>query len=41
MDKDELGRQGEALAAAFLTERGYRVLARNFRVQGAEIDIVA
>ena len=41
MDKDELGRQGEALAAAFLTERGYRVMARNFRVQGAEIDIVA
>lgn len=41
MDKDELGRQGEALAASYLETRGYRILARNFRVRGAELDIVA
>jgi putative endonuclease len=34
------GRRGEDLAAAFLTERGYKVIARNVRVPGGEIDLV-
>jgi len=32
------GRTGEDLAVAFLTETGYRVLARNLRAPGGEID---
>jgi len=36
----ELGRQGEALAEAFLRARGYRTLARNFRCRAGEIDLV-
>jgi putative endonuclease len=34
------GRKGEELAAAFLTSRGYHVVARNVRVPGGEIDLV-
>lgn len=34
------GRAGEDRAAGFLTECGYRVLARNVRVPGGEIDAV-
>lgn len=36
----DLGRQGEALAAALLQERGWVVLARNFRLGHKEIDLV-
>ena len=36
-----LGVAGEALAARFLEERGYRVLDRNVRAGGVEIDLVA
>lgn len=32
------GRTGEDLAAAFLTAAGYRVLQRNVRLPGGEID---
>ncbi|HTX60360.1 MAG TPA: YraN family protein [Verrucomicrobiae bacterium] len=35
------GRAGEDRAAAFLAENGYRVLARNVRLPGAEIDAIA
>lgn len=38
---NELGQQGEALAVAYLEEQGYTVLARNFRFDRAEIDIIA
>ena len=34
------GDAAEALAARFLESRGLRVLARNFRVRGGEIDLV-
>jgi len=34
------GRDGEDRAAAFLSSQGYRVLARNVRVPGGEIDAV-
>ncbi len=34
------GRQGETRAAAFLAERGYRILVRNLRLPGGEIDLL-
>jgi putative endonuclease len=34
------GRAGEDRAAAFLAEHGYRVLARNVRLPGGEIDAI-
>ncbi len=35
------GLRGEEAAAAWLAERGYSILARNFRCRSGEIDIVA
>ena len=35
------GRRAEWVAAALLTLKGYRILARGFAVAGGEIDIVA
>lgn len=35
------GQAGEARAATFLEGKGYRILARNYRVRGGEIDLVA
>lgn len=34
------GDRGEAIAAAYLEERGYRVLDRNYRYERAELDLV-
>ena len=39
--KDELGRRGEDIAAAWLTDHGLTVLARNWRCAEGELDIVA
>jgi putative endonuclease len=36
-----LGRRGERAAEKHLRRSGYRIVARNFRAAGAEIDIVA
>jgi putative endonuclease len=36
-----LGAEGEARAADLLVRRGYRILARNVRAGGVEIDLVA
>ena len=35
------GRQGEDAAAAFLVRSGYRIVGRNVRLPGGEIDIIA
>jgi putative endonuclease len=35
------GNQGEEIASAFLIARGYRILERNFRCRGGEVDIIA
>ena len=40
-DRKEVGRIGEALAAKFLENKGFTVLARNYREKWGEIDIVA
>ena len=37
----DIGRRGEAAAAAYLEERGYRIQARRYRAVGGEIDLVA
>lgn len=39
--KDELGRRGEDLAAAWLQDNGLPVLVRNWRCPEGELDIVA
>ncbi len=36
-----IGREGEALAVAYLKKKGYRVIEQNYRCQLGEIDIVA
>src|SRR5260370_28838432 len=36
-----LGRRGERAAEKYLKRKGYRIVARNFRASGAEIDLVA
>jgi putative endonuclease len=38
---NERGRQAETFAAAFLAERGLRVIERNWRCRFGEIDLVA
>ncbi|MEO0895617.1 MAG: YraN family protein [Bacteroidota bacterium] len=40
-DHNELGKQGEELATAFLAAKGYHVLDKNYRYERAEIDLVA
>ncbi|MFD1094347.1 YraN family protein [Salegentibacter chungangensis] len=36
-----LGKNGEELAADYLMQQGYEIVARNFRFQKAEVDIIA
>ena len=40
-ERGELGRRGEALACARLTAAGLRIVARNWRCQTGEIDVIA
>ena len=40
-DNGGIGSLGEEIAANFLTTRGYRILERNFRCKGGEVDIIA
>ena len=37
---NETGKQGELEAARYLREKGYEVVAQNYRYQHAEIDII-
>ena len=39
--KKEIGAWGETIAADWLTERGYQVIARNIRTPYGEVDIIA
>ncbi|PFG16454.1 putative endonuclease [Propionicimonas paludicola] len=41
MDKDEVGRRGEQLAAEYLLAKGWTILERNWRCTAGELDIVA
>jgi putative endonuclease len=38
---DALGQRGENVAARFLRDQGYKIIARNFRCDLGEIDIIA
>lgn len=37
----DTGNYGEDLACKYLQDQGYKILERNFRIRGGEIDIVA
>lgn len=41
MDRVSLGIYGERLAERHLAERGWRILDRNWRIKGGELDLVA
>lgn len=38
---NDFGKQGEELAVSYLTEKGYKILERNWRNRHNEIDIIA
>jgi putative endonuclease len=40
-DRKQLGKLGEELAEAFLSERDYRIIERNWRCRTGELDIIA
>jgi putative endonuclease len=40
-DNKGIGNLGEKMATAFLQKKNYRILERNFRCKGGEVDIVA
>lgn len=39
--RQQLGRRGESIASAFLENKGYTILERNWRTPYGEIDIIA
>lgn len=40
-EHNTLGKEGEKAATAFLMQKGYKILAKNWRYKKAEIDIIA
>jgi putative endonuclease len=40
-ENHDLGRYGEELTCRYLTYYGFVILARNYRIRGGEIDIIA
>lgn len=41
LDKKELAKRGEDLAAKTMLEEGYKIIERNYRIGHGEIDIIA
>ncbi|MFO8065741.1 MAG: YraN family protein [Spirochaetota bacterium] len=41
MNSTEKGRRGENTAAGYLEAHGYRIIQKNFKCRGGEVDIVA
>lgn len=41
MTKKEIGDFGERAVAYYMEKKGYKILSRNFRIKGGEIDIIA
>lgn len=39
--KTELGAKGEEIACKYLTDKGYKILSRNWRFRHLEVDIIA
>ena len=40
-EHNELGKQGEQVASDYLREKGYKIIARNWRFKHKEVDIIA
>ncbi len=40
LNQDE-GKRGEEIAAEYLKKQGFKIIDRNFRIRGGEIDIIA
>lgn len=40
-NRQEVGKMGELLACRYLVGRGYKIIDKNFRTRGGEIDIIA
>jgi putative endonuclease len=38
--RKQIGRQGEEIAASYFAKRGYKILQRNWRCPGGELDLV-
>ena len=38
---NELGKRGEEIAADYLTSKGHTILARNYRYEKSEVDIIS
>ncbi len=38
---NELGKEGEEMAVAYLEKKGYLIIERNYRFQKSEVDIIA
>ena len=41
MTKHEIGRLGEESVCTYLENLGYKIIVRNYRIKGGEIDIIA
>ena len=41
MNSTEIGNIGENSVCKYLVEKGYTIIARNYRIKGGEIDIIA
>ena len=41
MTKSEIGKLGEEAVCRYLLNKGYSIRARNYRIKGGEIDIIA
>ena len=41
MNKTALGKKGEEIAEKFLIQKGYKIVEKNYRIRGGEIDIIA
>ena len=41
MTSKETGNMGETAVCRYLESKGYRIVERNFRIKGGEIDIIA
>ncbi|MGL4631212.1 MAG: YraN family protein [Leadbetterella sp.] len=39
-EKLEIGKRGEDFATEYLTQKGYKIVARNYRAKNSEIDII-
>lgn len=39
--KLDAGNRGEDIASSYLIDKGFKIIGRNFRIRGGEIDIIA